>query len=289
MGTRERERPRTRSTGSHRCGPKSPPGASTIPSSTCTRSRWFPRRPGRPPESYQQAYAHQQPADAYGERRQNRAPETQQPPNRNAVRIGVKATTALSRVPGPRRPAPPPAAERPQEGQSWPQPDRQPQPGGWDAPTASPTTGPERFEPQPPRRSHRRAEAPPRSEQQFAPPPPQPAPQPARAVTQTAADSLATACGCAQPAGAAGLAAGQFRGPVVAARGARQQLELRPGRQRRVGVVGVRQRAVTRQASHRGPSIGEPTAPPSSPVERRGRHSSAPADSPHQRTRRRLG
>ena len=68
------------------------------------------------------------------------------PPNRNAVRIGVKATTALSRVLGPRRPATPPRprAERPQEGQSWPQPR---------SATASPADGTRR------RLAHHRARA----------------------------------------------------------------------------------------------------------------------------------
>lgn len=107
--------PANESIGSHRCGPKSPSGASTIPSSTCTKSRWFPRRPGRP----RRAISRRMPPSSSPPTRMASVGRTgrvrrRRPPNRNAVRIGVKATTALSRVLGPRRPhrRPPPSVRR---------------------------------------------------------------------------------------------------------------------------------------------------------------------------------
>jgi hypothetical protein len=52
-------------------------------------------------------------------------------------------------------------------------------PTGWPAPAASPASAGERYEAQPPRRSHRRDEAPPQSEPRFVPPatPPEPPPE----------------------------------------------------------------------------------------------------------------
>src|SRR6202012_982450 len=67
-----------------------------------------------------------------------------------------------------------------------------------------------------------------------------------RGVTATAADSMAAAHGSAPPARAAGLAAGQLRGTVAAPWSARKQLERQPDRRRRA-LVGLRQRAVTRE------------------------------------------
>jgi hypothetical protein len=239
-----------------------------------------PTPPRQTAESYQQAYApQQQPADAYGERRQNRAREAPQAPEPERGAHWRQSNDSAQSGAWAAPPAPAPAAERPQDGQSWPQPDRQPQPGGWDAPTASPTTGPERFEPQPPRRSHRRAEAPPRSEQQFAPPPPQqpqpePSPQKPRIPWPPPADAPrppeppawqpVNSEGQWSPPGAPG--SNWNSGPADSAGSAPWAYDNGPSRDR--------------ENSHRGPSVGEPTAPPSSPVERRGRHSSAPADSP---------
>jgi hypothetical protein len=254
-----------------------------------------PRQP--PAESYQQAYAQQQPAEAYAAPRQNRAPEAQQAPepergahwrqNNDARQSGAWAAPA----------APPaPAAERPQEGQAWVPPERQPQPGGWAASGASPTPGPERFEsPQRPRRSHRRAEAPPQPEPQFAPPPesqpqfvvppePQfaPPPQPEaqfvsppeppqrqpripwpppteepRQQEQPAWQPVSSE-GQWLPPGAPGSHwnASQAEGAAPSS----WAYDNAPSRDR---------------TSHRSPSIGEP---PSSPAERRGRHSSGPAE-----------
>ena len=231
-------------------------GASTIRSSTCTRSRWSPLRRGRPAESLSPGVCPpQQPADAYAPRvgrtgppRRTQAPE----PERGAhwrqeakPRATRRSVGMLGAAPPPRRP---PAAERQQEGQQLgrspigsPSPAvgtrrrHRPQPGPSDSSrshrdvhTGGPSRrrGPSRSSPRR-LRSQRRNHSPSR--------------------IAAAADSLAAARGGAPPAGAAGLAAGQFRGTMVAARGARQQLELRPGRQRRLGAVGVRQRAVTRQ------------------------------------------
>ena len=93
-----------------------------------------PRQPAA--ESYQQAYAQQQPAEAYAAPRQNRAPEAQQAPEpergahwRQSNDTGQPGAWAAPAAP----PAPAPAAERPQEGQGWAPPERQPQPGGWAA------------------------------------------------------------------------------------------------------------------------------------------------------------
>jgi hypothetical protein len=219
-----------------------------------------PRQPAA--ESYQQAYAQRQPpAESYPAPRQNRAPEAQQAPEpergahwRQSNDAGQSGAWAA-----PAPPAPAPAAERPQEGQGWAPPDRQPQPGGWAASGASP--GPERFEPpQRPRRSHRRAEAPPQPEpspqQPRIPwPPPTEAPrqqeQPARQPVSSEGQWL--------PAGAPGSNrnARHTDGAVPAS----WAYDNAPSRER---------------ASHRSPGVGEP---PSAPVERRGRHSSGPGES----------
>src|ERR1700732_4837060 len=86
-----------------------------------------PRQPA--PDSYQQAYAQQQPAEAYAPPRQNRAPEPQQArePERGAH---WRQSNDTGQSGAWAAPAAPPAAERPQEGQGWAQPERQSQPGG---------------------------------------------------------------------------------------------------------------------------------------------------------------
>ena len=247
-----------------------------------------PRQPAA--ESYQQAYVQQQPpAEAYPPGK-NRAPEAQQAPEpergahwRQSNDAGQSGAWAA--------PAPPtPGPERPQEGQGWAPPDRQPQPGGWAASGASPT--PERFEPpQRPRRSHRRAEAPPQPEPQFAPPPepqpqfvappPQPEPQfqpqppPPEASPQqpripwpppTEAPRRQE-----QPAWQPVSSEGQWLPP--GAPGSNWNASQTDG----AAPSWAYDNAPSRErASHRSPGIGEP---PSSPVERRGRHSSGPAES----------
>jgi hypothetical protein len=250
-----------------------------------------PRQPAA--ESYQQAYAQQQPAEAYAAPRQNRAPEARQAPEpergahwRQSNDAGQSGAWAAPAAP------PAPAAERPQEGQGWATPERQPQPGDWAASGASPTPGPERFEPpQRPRRSHRRAEAPPQPEPQYAPPPelqpqfappPQPEPQfvspppppgppqqqpripwpppteEARQQEQSAWQPVSSE-GQWLPPGAPG--SHWNAGQADSAAPSSWAYDNAPSRDR---------------TSHRPSSIDEP---PSSPDERRGRHSSGPAES----------
>jgi hypothetical protein len=259
-----------------------------------------PRQPAG--ESYQQVYAQQQPAEAYTAPRQNRAPEAQQAPEpergahwRQSNDTGQPGAWAAPAAP----PAPAPAAEHQQEGQGWAPPERQPQPGGWATSVASPTSGPERFEPpQRPRRSHRRAEAPPQPEQQFAPPsepqpqfvappepqfapPPQPEPQflsprpppepppqqpripwppPTEAPRQQEQPAWQPVSSAGQwlPPGAPGSHWNASQADSAAP--ASWAYDNAPARER---------------ASHRSPGIGEP---PSSQVERRGRHSEGPAE-----------
>jgi hypothetical protein len=249
-------------------------------------------------ESYQQAYAQQQPAEAYAAPRQNRAPESQQAPEpergaqwRQSNDAGQSGAWAA--------PAAPPAPERPQEGQGWAPPERQPQAGGWAVSGASPNPGPERFEPpQRPRRSHRRAEAPPQPEPQFAPPsesqpqfvvppepqfapPPQPEPQfvsppqppeppqqqpripwppPTEELRQQEQPAWQPVSPEGQwlPPGAPGSHWNASQADSAAP--SSWAYDNAPSRDR---------------TSHRSPSIGEP---PSSPVERRGRHSGGPAE-----------
>src|SRR3984957_13456763 len=248
-----------------------------------------PRQPAA--ESYQQAYAQQPPpAEAYAAARQNRAPEAQQAsePERGAQWRQSNDAGQSGAWPAPAAP-PAPAPEPPQDGQGWVPPEPRPQSGGRVESGASPTRGPERFEPpQRPRRSHRRAEAPPQPEPQFAPPPesqfappPQPQPQfllpppppeppqqqpripwppPTEEPRQQEQPPWQPASSDGQwlPPGAPGSHwnAGQ---PDSAAPSS-WAYDNAPSRDR---------------ASHRSPSIGEP---PSSPVERRGRHSSGPAE-----------
>jgi hypothetical protein len=218
-----------------------------------------------------------QPAAEYAPPRQHRAPEPQQAadPERGAQwRPGQDNPQSGAWA----APAAPSAPERPQDGQGWAPPERQPQTGGWAASAATPTPAPERFEsPQPRRRSHRRAEAPPQPEPQFAPPP-QPEPQfapppppseppqqqpripwppPTEAPRQPEQPAWQPVSSEGQwlPAGAPGSNwnAGQVDSPAPVS----WAYDNAPSRDR---------------ASHRSPGIGEP------PVERRGRHSSGPAE-----------
>ena len=68
--------------------------------------------------------------------------------------------------------------ERQPEGRVRVPPEHGSDTGGWAASGPSPASGAMRFEPQPPRRSHQRPEAPTPPEPQFVPPPPQPEPPP---------------------------------------------------------------------------------------------------------------
>ncbi len=245
-----------------------------------------PRQPAA--ESYQQEYAPQL-HEAY-------APAPAEPGPRN-TRTGSGFAPAFRRAGNPRRP---PRARAGRRLDSAASPTRARKPGGASAgrpqlgaaaPRVSPADGPRRArrrEPDPsgsnlppPRRSHRRAEGPAQPEPQFTPPPqPEPQPQqpPTRAAAATAADSVAAAQrGAAAARAAGGLAAGQFRGPVVAA-GAPGS-NWNPGQAESPATPSwAYDNAPSRdKPSHRSPGIGEPAAEP--PAERRGRHSSAPAES----------
>jgi hypothetical protein len=222
-----------------------------------------PRQPV--PDSYQQAYAQQQPAEAYAPPRQNRAPESQQArePERG---VHWRQSNDTGQSGAWAAPAAPPAAERPQEGQGWAPPERQSPPGGWPASVAPPTPGPERFEPpQRPRRSHGRAEAPPQPEPQFVSPPPPseppprqpriPWPPPPEEPRQQ--EQPVSSEGQWLPAGAPG--SHWNAGQADSAAPSSWAYDNAPSGDR---------------TSHRSPSIGEP------PVERRGRHSSGPAEPP---------
>jgi hypothetical protein len=254
-----------------------------------------PPRPAEA-ESYQQAYAPQL-HEAYPPARQNQAPETPEPDRVSHRRSSDQETPAAHHDPAPvagwTPPQPPsgPASpvERQPEGPSWAQPQPQGPPSGWAPPGAAPRTGPERFEPpQPPRRSHRRAETPAQPEPQFNPPPepspppapdPQftPPPQPERAQQppripwpppnegprqpgQPAAWQPVSSEGQWLPPGAPGSNwnPGQAEGPATPS----WAYDNAPSRDK---------------PSHRPPGIGELAAEP--PADRRGRHSSAPAES----------
>lgn len=156
-----------------------------------------PPQPQPPPqrqpaaETYHQAYA-PQPHEAYAPPRPSRAPEVTEPERGSHWRPSEPETPPARQEPVPtggwQPPQAPPAPagpnQRPPEGRGWPQPPAQP--AGWVAPGSSPTTGPQRFEPpQPPKRSHRRADDTPPADPPSAPLPrpdvrPQPEPTPAQ-------------------------------------------------------------------------------------------------------------
>ena len=156
-----------------------------------------PTPPRQPAETYHPAYTYQ-PADAYPPPRRRRSAESAPHVQEGEAERGShwrqnaqearaardEATPPEGWAPPPPPPAaeppPAPAAERQPESRGWITPDRPSQAGGWPGPTASPASEAERFEPKPPRRSHRRPEpqfAPP-PEPQFAPPQPPPEPPP---------------------------------------------------------------------------------------------------------------
>jgi hypothetical protein len=237
-----------------------------------------PTPPRQPAESYQQQYAPQL-HEAHPPARQNRAPETPEPDRGSHRRSSDQETPAARHEPAPVAGWSPPQAppgpaipvERQPEGPSWAQP--QGQPSGWAPPGPAPRTGPERFEPpRPPRRSHRRVETPAQPEPQFTPPPQQPeqAQQPPRIPwpppnegprqpEQPAAWQPVSPEGQWLPPGAPGSNwnPGQAEGPATPS----WAYDNAPSRDK---------------PSHRSPGIGEPAA--ESPAERRGRHSSAPAE-----------
>ena len=206
-----------------------------------------PTPPRQPAETYHPAYTYQ-PADAFPSPRRRRAAESaphvqeaergshwrQNAQEAQAARDEATPPEGWAPPPAPpaAEPPPAPAAERQPESRGWIPPDRPSQVGGWPGPTASPASEAERLEPQPPRRTHRRPEPPPTARTAV-----RAAAAAARAATTTAATGLAAARGGAPAARAAGLATGRPRRTVVACRS-------RTTRERRAGVVGVRQRAV---------------------------------------------
>ncbi len=232
-----------------------------------------PRQPAA--EGYQQEYAPQLP-EVYPPARQNRAPETPEPDRGSHRRSSDQEAPAARHEPAPvpgwtppqAPPEPASPVERQPEGPSWAQP--QGQPSGWAPPGPVPRTGPERFEPPPPRRSHRRADGPAQPEPQFTPPPEQPQQPPRipwpppneapRQPEQPAAWQPVSSEGQWLPPGAPGSNwnPGQPESPATPS----WAYDNAPSRDK---------------PSHRSPGIGEPAAEP--PAERRGRHSSAPAES----------
>jgi hypothetical protein len=137
----------------------------------------------QPEETYHPAYAYQ-PTDAYAPPRRRRSAEAQEAERGSHWRQNTQdAQSARDQAtppegwtpPAPPAPEPPPAAERQPESRNWNPADRPAQAGGWPGPVASP--GPARFEPQPPRRSHRRPEPAQQPESQVAPPAEPPRPQ----------------------------------------------------------------------------------------------------------------
>lgn len=246
-----------------------------------------PRQPAA--EAYHPAYTYQ-PADAYAPPKPKRATEAarQAPePDRGAHwrPSDQEAQAARDEAPGPPEGWAPPgaspapgapaanAAERQPESRSWAQPDRPSQTGGWAASGASPASGAERFEPQPVRRSHRRAEPPPPPEPQFVPPPPPPEPPPQqqrpgwspppeepRPQEQPGWQPVSSE-GQWLPAGAPGSHWNSGQGDSAGA--ASWASDNAPSRDR---------------PSHRSPSAGEPASTSAPPVERQGRHSTAAAE-----------
>jgi hypothetical protein len=231
-------------------------------------------------ENHQQPSA-PQPPKAYPPSRQNPVPEAPEPERGSHRRTSDQDTRTARPEPAPvagwTPPNPPPAPASPverQDGPSWTQPQPQGQPSGWTPPGPAPRTGPERFEPAPPpRRSHRRAEAPAQPEPQFAPPPPPPPQQPqpqriawpppaeeSRQPEQPATWQPVSSDGQWLPPEAPGSNwnAGQAESPSAPS----WAYDNAPSRDK---------------PSHRSPGIDEPDAERS--AERQGRHTSAPAES----------
>jgi hypothetical protein len=151
-----------------------------------------PEEPLAPPprqpvaDNYQaSAYTYQR-VGAYETSDANRAAEAYQAPDagthrrpgEQAARAQQDESTPPTGWAAPPASSPPSGAERQPEGR-WTPREPTPEANGWVAPTgAAPASAGERYEPQVPRRSHRRQEAPPQPEPRFAPPPPPPMPPP---------------------------------------------------------------------------------------------------------------
>jgi hypothetical protein len=128
--------------------------------------------------TYQRVGAYETPgtdraAEAY------QAPDagTHRRPGEEAARAQQDESTPPTGWAAPPASSPPSGAERQPEGR-WTPREPTPEANGWVAPMgAAPASAGERYEPQVPRRSHRRQEAPPQPEPRFAPPPPMPPPE----------------------------------------------------------------------------------------------------------------
>jgi len=153
-----------------------------------------PEEPLAPPprqpvaDSYQAAAYAYQPAGAHKASGANGAAEAYEPAevDRGAHRRGGERSAGARQdeATPPTGWAPPGAspaggAEQQPEDHGWVPPEQASENGGWAVPAASPASPGERYEPPPPRRSHRRQEAPPQPEPQFVPSagPPEPPPE----------------------------------------------------------------------------------------------------------------
>ncbi len=143
--------------------------------------------PPRQPDSYQPSTYAYQPANAHETSRANRAAEAEEPPepDRGAHgRRGERAARAQQDEATPPNGWAAPSAtqasgpERQHESRGWGPPEQTSESGGWAAPAASPASARELYEPQPPRRSHRRHEVQPQPEPRFVSPPTPPQPPP---------------------------------------------------------------------------------------------------------------
>ena len=152
-----------------------------------------PEEPLAPPprqpvaDSYQPAAYAYQPTGAHGASGANGAAEAYEPAevDRGAHRRrGERSAGARQDEATPPSGWAPPGvssaggAEQQPEDHGWVPPEQASENGGWAVPAASPASPGERYEPPPPRRSHRRQEAPPQPEPQFVPPPAPPEPPP---------------------------------------------------------------------------------------------------------------
>jgi hypothetical protein len=242
-------------------------------------------------DSYQPAYGYQ-PAEAYASPRPTRATEVTHQVSEQERGIqwrqGQETRAARDEVAAPggwAAPGPPPAAgssatntaERQPDSRGWAPQDRPSQTGGRAATgawVAEPAGEPERFEPPPPRRSHRRPEPPTPPEPQFVPPPPPPEPQfvpppvpPPQQPRPGWSPPPEEPRRQEQPAWQPVTSEGQWL-PAGA-----------PGSQWNSGQGDSADAAPHSKPSQRSPSAGDPVPASPPPVERRGRHSSAMAES----------
>ena len=288
-GTARTRAPASGSTGSRRCGPKSRPGAPTTRSSTCTRSRWYLLRQGSRPR---RAISRRTPSSSPPRRMQRRGKtgrrRRSRHRNQNAAPIGVRATTPDSRARGPRRQRHP---------HLRPSVRRKAKAGLHRNGNRSPAVGPRRGHRPPPgpsdsshhsardvhigglrhlrslsrsspRRQNRSRSSSCRQSRSSPPPPPEPPQQQPRIPWPPPTEEPRQQ---EQPAWQPVSSEGQWLPPGAPGShwNASQADSAAPS-------SWAYDNAPSRdRTSHRSPSIGEP---PSSPVERRGRHSSGPAE-----------